>query len=161
MNTEAEQQKPAEPSAAVTVDYVFSHMAATYGDAWDRSLGKAPLQDVKTVWGDALTDFLHSKDARRAIAWGLKNLPDFVPNSRQFRTLCKSAPSKKPEVIALPAPNPEVARRVVEGLRTPKAAKVDSLEWARLRKARMDSGDKTSPTVRAMVLGALGLLEAP
>jgi hypothetical protein len=148
-------------SAAEAVDYVFDQMLANYGAAWEKSMGKAPIADVKTAWGHSLSDFLHSDDAKRAIVWAVQNLPDFVPNPRQFRSLCKTAPSKNDEVIALPAPNPEVVRRVVEGLRsTPKAQKVDSLEWARLRKARMDAGEKTSPTVRAMVLNALGLLEA-
>lgn len=157
MSAEFEQPEAAAPTAAVTVDYVFSKMAATYGAAWDRSLGNAPIQDVKTVWGDALSDFMHSQDARRAISWALKNLPDAVPNSRQFRTLCRNAPSK--QVLALPAAvtvNPEIAARVIEGLKSQPVGRVDHKSWAHRIIQRIKDGEKVSPTVAQMAKNAIG-----
>lgn len=119
-------------NASAAVDHVFSVMGATYGAAWDRSLGTAPISDVKTIWGDALSDFMHSDDAKRAIVWGLKNLPDTVPNARQFRSLCRNAPSKKPEMLPAPAVNPEIAARVLGGLKAQGVQKTDWKQWARV-----------------------------
>ena len=144
--------------AAATVDYVFSILAATYGAAWDRALGTAPIQDVKTVWGDALSEFTHSKDARSAIAWALKNLPDTAPNSRQFRTLCRNAPRKV--VVSLPAPvvvNPEIAAKVLQGLSAAPATKGDRKDRFRRILADVAAGIKRSPTVIQMAKDGLGV----
>jgi len=117
-------------NAAAAVDHVFTVMGATYGAAWDRSLGTAPISDVKTAWGEALTDFMHSDDAKRAIVWGLKNLPDTVPNARQFRSLCRNAPSKTPVMLPAPTVNPEIASKVLEGLKAAPMVRVDHKAWA-------------------------------
>jgi hypothetical protein len=137
-------------SAALAVDHIFNVMGATYGAAWDRSLGTAPIQDVKTAWGDALADFMHSDDAKRAIVWGLKNLPDTVPNSRQFRSLCRNAPSKAPVMLPAPAVNPEIAAKVLGGLKASTLPKVDHKAWAHRIITRHEAGQKISPTVLQM-----------
>jgi hypothetical protein len=134
-------------NSAAAVDHVFQVMGATYGAAWDRSLGQAPIGDVKTMWGDALADFMHSDDAKRAILWGLKNLPDTVPNSRQFRSLCRNAPSKAPVMLPAPAVNPEIAAKVLGGLKASTLPKVDHKAWAHRIIARHEAGQKISPTV--------------
>ena len=36
--------------AVEAIDRLFQRLAATYGAAWDRSLGQAPIADVKTAW---------------------------------------------------------------------------------------------------------------
>lgn len=154
----AEMHGESEPSAAVTVDFVFKVLGATYGAAWDRSLGTAPIQDVKTVWGDALSDFVQTKELRRCIAWALKNLPDTAPNARQFRSLCRNAPREP--VIALPAPvvvNPEIAARVLDGLRGGAPEPAHRLDWARKILADVAAGMKRSPTVVKMAKDALGV----
>jgi hypothetical protein len=137
-------------NSAAAVDHVFQVMGATYGAAWDRSLGQAPIGDVKTMWGDALADFMHSDDAKRAILWGLKNLPDTVPNSRQFRSLCRNAPSKAPVMLPAPAVNPEIAAKVLGGLKASTLPKVDHKAWAHRIIARHEAGQKISPTVVQM-----------
>lgn len=139
-------------NATAAVDHVFSVMGATYGSAWDRSLGTAPISDVKTIWGDALSDFMHSDDAKRAIVWGLKNLPDTVPNARQFRSLCRNAPSKAPVMIPAPAVNPEIAARVLGGLKSQSTQKTDWKQWARVIMANPKG---RTPTVVAMAKEAL------
>lgn len=145
-------------NAAEAVDHVFKVMGATYGAAWDRSLGNAPIQDVKTAWGYALSDFMHSQDAKRAIMWGLKNLPDFVPNARQFRSLCQRAPSKEPVMLPAPVVNPEIAHKVLEGLLKAKPVpKADGREWARRLLSDVDAGVKKSATSIKMAKTALAI----
>lgn len=140
-------------NAAAAVDHVFGVMGATYGASWDRSLGTAPISDVKTIWGDALSDFLHTDDAKRAIVWGLKNLPDTVPNPRQFRSLCRTAPSKAPVMLPSPAVNPEIAARVLGGLKASTVEKVDRLAWA---KKILANPEGRTPTVVQMAKNAMG-----
>ncbi len=144
-------------NAAAAVDHVFSVMGANYGAAWDRSLGTAPISDVKTAWGEALTDFMHSDDAKRAIVWGLKNLPDTVPNARQFRSLCRNAPSKTPVMLPAPTVNPEIAARVIDGLRaqTVWGRSIDHKAWAHVILADHKAGMKKSPAVVQMAKQAL------
>lgn len=143
-------------SAAAAVDHVFNVMGATYGAAWDRSMGTAPIADVKTAWGEALNDFMHSDDAKKAILWGLKNLPDMVPNARQFRSLCRNAPSKAPVMLPAPTVNPEIAAKVLEGLKANTVGRVDHKAWARKILDDVDAGVKRSPTVIQMAKNAIG-----
>ena len=142
-------------NAAAAVDHVFSVMGATYGAAWDRSLGTAPISDVKTVWGDALADFMHTDDAKRAIVWALKNLPDTVPNSRQFRSLCRQAPSKAPVMLPAPTVNPEIAAKVLEGLKAAPVERIDHKAWAKRILRDVQGGLHRSPTVVQMARNAL------
>lgn len=142
-------------SAAAAVDHVFNVMGATYGAAWDRSMGTAPIADVKTAWGEALNDFMHSDDAKKAILWGLKNLPDTVPNARQFRSLCRNAPSKAPVMLPAPTVNPEIAAKVLEGLKANAVGRVDHKAWARKILEDVAAGVKKSPTVVQMAKNAL------
>lgn len=143
-------------NSAAAVDHVFQVMGATYGAAWDRSLGQAPIGDVKTMWGDALADFMHNDDAKRAIVWALKNLPDTVPNSRQFRSLCRQAPAKVVPMLPAPVVNPEIAAKVLGGLKASALPKVDHKAWAHRIIERAKSGAKVSPTVLQMASNAIG-----
>ena len=143
--------------SAAAVDHAFQVMGATYGAAWDRSLGQAPIGDVKTMWGDALADFMHNDDAKRAIVWALKNLPDTVPNSRQFRSLCRQAPAKVVPMLPAPVVNPEIAAKVLGGLKSATLPKVDHKAWAHRIIERAKSGAKVSPTVLQMASNAIGV----
>lgn len=143
-------------NSAAAVDHVFSVMGATYGAAWDRSLGTAPISDVKTVWGDALADFMHSDDAKRAIVWGLKNLPDTVPNSRQFRSLCRNAPAKAPVMLPAPTVNPEIAAKVLGGLKAKPGVRFDHKAWAPRILEQVAAGVKKSPMVVRFAREAMG-----
>ena len=139
-------------SAAAAVDHVFSVMGATYGASWERSLGNSPINDVKTVWGDALSDFLHTDNAKKCILWALKNLPDTVPNSRQFRSLCRTAPSDEPLMLPMPAVNPDIAAKVLSGLKAAPHARVDQKAWAKVILANPKG---RTPTVVKMAQEAL------
>ena len=141
--------------SASAVDDVFAVLGATYGASWDRSLGTAPIADVKTVWGEALDDFCHSDDAKRAILWALKNLPDDVPNARKFRTLCRQAPSREAPALPLPKVNPEIAAKVIGGLKAsnPTTGRMDPRAWA---KAILANPQGRTPTVIQMAKRAVG-----
>ena len=140
---------------SAAVEHVFSVMGATYGAAWDRSLGTAPMNDVKTIWADALSDFTHSDDAKRAIIWGLKNLPDTVPNPRQFRTLCRQAPARATPLLPSPTVNPEIAAKVLGGLKSSTTIKFDHKAWAKEILRDVQAGLKRNQTSVAMARAAL------
>ncbi len=142
------------------VDYVFSHLAAAYGAAWDRSLGTAPIADVKSFWADRLSDFTHSENAKRSILWALKNLPERVPNAIEFHKLCRAAPA--PEVLQLPEPKADPERVKAElaklgTLRTAPSVRTDGRAWAHAILADVAAGARRSPTVVAMARLGAGL----
>ena len=143
-------------NAAAAVNHVFAVMGATYGAAWDRSIGTAPIADVKTVWGDALSDFTHTDDAKRAIVWGLKNLPDTVPNARQFRTLCRQAPAKAQVMLPSPKADPVIVKKVVEGIKKPSSNPHGMKAWAYQLRAMEAGGYKLSRYQKMSVNAAIG-----
>lgn len=143
------------------IDRLFERLAATYGAAWDRSLGATPVCDVKTVWAHELAGY---GDRLADVAWALENLPERCPNVIEFRNLCRRAPA--PEVPRLPEPKADPERVRAEfaklaDLRDSMAATAKSgvrnVEWAHRILARRDAGEKISPTVLAMAKGALRL----
>nr|WP_315471739.1 hypothetical protein [uncultured Rhodoferax sp.] len=144
-------------SSAAAVDHVFSALLLAYGPAFTRSLGDAPEKEIKTFWGYQLSDFTHSLEAKRAIVWALQNLPPKVPNAIEFKLLCRNAPSK--QVLALPAVvtvNPEIAAKVLEGLKSHPVAKIDHKAWAHRILADVKAGMKRSPAVVQMAKNAIG-----
>ena len=134
------------------IDRLFKRLAATYGARWDVSLGQAPIADVKTVWGHELSAFANSL---HRIAWALENLPERCPNAIEFRNLCRQAPS--PEALALPLPkaNPEIAAKVIDGLKASntKTGRMDPRAWA---KAILANPKGRTPTVIKMAKSAVG-----
>ena len=113
------------------VDRLFQRLAATYGANWDRSLGIAPIADVKTVWAHELSNF---GDRLTAIAWALENLPTRCPNVIEFRNLCRLAPMPEAQRLPEPKADPERVREELAKLaplmRRP-AAQIDGRDWAR------------------------------
>ena len=144
-----------------SVDYVFKVLAAAYGAAWDRSLGTAPMADVKTIWASALDGFTQSVQARKAISWALNNLPDRCPNAMEFRRLCHQAPA--PQALRLPEPqaNPERMRselaKLAPLLEQAKATAAihDNKAWARRIVARHQAGDKVARCTLGLAQDAL------
>jgi len=143
------------------VDYVFRTLAATYGAEWDRSLGTAPIGDVKSVWADALDGYTHSDSAKRAILWALKNLPERAPNVRQFVALCRLAPS--PDLPRLPEPKADPERVKTELAKLGDLRKVatvsahDPKAWARRILDRHSHGTMINRSTLQMARDALGV----
>ena len=130
------------------VEYVFKRLAATYGAAWDRSLGQAPIADVVTVWEYQLQQFTQSTAAKKMIIWALQNLPDRCPNVIEFKTLCGRAPMV--QAAALPAPKADPARVAEElakmaHLKAMATPPIESKAWAKALKACYDAGERLNP----------------
>ena len=119
------------------IEKLFKRLANTYTAAWERSLGQAPIADVKTVWAHELAGFLQSREAMHAIAWALDNLPEKCPNPIEFKNLCRRAPAL--EVPKLPEPKADAERVAAELAKlAPIAAQIgqqvetkDCKAWAR------------------------------
>ena len=140
------------------VDRIFSRLMATYGAAWDRSLGAAPIGDVKSAWAHELAGFASRLDA---LAWALENLPERVPNVIEFRNLARMAPT--PDAPRLPEPKADPARvaaelaKLVDVRAGASASPVDHKAWAKRIMARHDDGERLNPTTLRFAREALGL----
>lgn len=145
------------------VDRIFSRLSATYGAAWDRAMGSAPLDDVKAAWAHELSGFA----ARlQDVAWALEHLPERCPNVIEFRNLCRQAPA--PELPRLESPKADPARvaeamqklaplRVQQG-----AACTANKDWAHRILARAEAGERITPYSLMSARMALGLpVKAP
>jgi hypothetical protein len=130
------------------IDRLFTRLGATYGAQWDKSLGNAPVSEVKTLWAHELAPFATSL---HRVAWALENLPARCPNVIEFKQLCRQAPA--PDVPALPEPkaDPERLKRELSKLGEVKAklksdSKVDHKAWAKRIIARYTAGERINPT---------------
>lgn len=129
--------------SAKAVDHVFAVLAATYGAAWDRSLGAAPIGDTKTAWAFHMGNFTHSQTAKRRILWALKNPQDRVPSAIDFRNLCRAAPSasEMPELLPL-AQDPSIVAVIVSGIKAKAPGESGPKQWAHHLKARHARGEQ-------------------
>lgn len=141
------------------LDRLFERLTATYGAAWDRSLGAVPLSDAKSVWGDILQNFGSRLDD---IAWALDSLPERPPNAIEFRNLCRRAPA--PDVPRLPEPKADPARvaaelRKLAPIRRAAASggEHDGKAWARRLIARHEAGEGLRPIALRFAREALKL----
>jgi hypothetical protein len=143
-------------SASAAVDHVFAVLAATYGAAWTKSLGTAPISMTKTVWAYQLSHFTHSQVSKRRIVWALQNPLDSVPDAVKFRNLCRSAPSAEKEVFALPAPtNSAIVTEIVSKLKDGAVA-CGMKDWAHRLKKRHDAGEPLNMNQIRCYKAALG-----
>lgn len=125
------------------IERIFERLAATYGAAWDRSLGSAPLSDIKTAWSHELGGFENRLDD---IAWAFDNLPDKCPNVIEFKKLCRLAPEKETPRLEAPKADPERLRDELAKLGhiTAKPRPSDK-DWARAIINRHEAGEKIRP----------------
>jgi len=145
------------------IDRLFERLAATYGAAWDRSLGTAPISDVKAAWAHELAGF---DDKLGLLAWALENLPERCPNVVEFRNLARRAPA--PELPRLPEPKADPERvaaelaklaPIVATVRAP-VEPVDHKAWAKRLIARHTAGERLNPTTLRFAKEALGMATA-
>lgn len=146
------------PIKLAPVERIFKRLAATYGAAWDRSLGQTPIEDVMTAWDYELSGFLQSKVAMNAIAWALENLPETCPNVMQFKAICRRAPATM--LPALPEPSADAARVAAElaklgHLREPITTGPKA--WAHALQQRHERGEKLKSNQVRCYRNAIGL----
>lgn len=143
------------------VEYVLQRLAATYGAEWDRAIGRAPINDVKSVWLNAIGGFTQSNDAKRAIMWALDNLPERAPNAIQFRNLCLKAPAIEQKRLAPPPADPAIVADALAKISAMTAKKpaqgYDHKAWAKRIMQRVTDGELVNPTSARMAREALRL----
>jgi len=137
------------------IDRLFERLSLTYGNAWDNSIGTAPLNEIKSFWMNQLAGFLQSKESMMAISWALNHLPERPPNLVQFKNLCYQAPAvEKPQLPSPPA-DPERVKQELAKLAGMNKSKSDPKDWARKILGDYAAGVKKSPTVLKMARDAL------
>lgn len=139
------------------IDSLFAGLAAAYGVAWERSLGDAPIDEVKAAW----VSNLKGLDAKQ-LRYGAEHLPPKPPNVFEFRAICKSAPMPPTPQLPRPVPTQEKLNsfgdwkaRMVDALR--ENAKQDPKEWARRLQERHQKGEKLTPWQIQCYQEALGM----
>ena len=127
------ETRPVKPSSVELVERVFSRLAATYCAEWVRSIAGVPISDVKTAWAHELSGFLATREAMRAVAWALENLPEKVPNAITFRNLCRQAPAAPVALLDGPRADPAHVAAELAKLAPARAAQepVRPKDWAR------------------------------
>lgn len=140
------------------VDRLFVRLTTTYGAGFTRLYAGQDVAAVKTAWAHELAGF-GSKAGLMALAWALENLPEQAPNVIQFRNLARQAPA--PEAPRLPEPQADPARLRAELARLQPlrdaaagATTFNHRAWIGRVLARVDAGERVSPTVHRMALDA-------
>jgi hypothetical protein len=139
------------------IDRLFQRLSATYGAAWDRSLGETPLSDIKTIWAHELSAF---EGSLHRVAWALENLPERCPNVIEFRNLCRNAPSPVVEMrLDTPKADPQRVAQELAKLSTMKNATTESAydprSWAKAILRNHKGGIKQNPTALQMAKDAV------
>ena len=138
------------------IDRLFERLSMTYGNAWDNSLGSAPLNEIKSFWMHELAGFLKSKEAMMSISYALDHLPERPPNLVQFKNLCMQAPIVKPLALPEPAADPERVKQELAKLAPLRMGPgVDPKEWAHRILAEYAAGRKKPVAVVQMARDAL------
>lgn len=131
------------------IDRLFERLNAVYGASWDRSMGTAPLSNVKTTWSDYLSGFDVDD-----ISYALDKLTEKVPSVLVFRDLCRSAPKKEMPRLEAPKMDPlRMAEEIAKQVKVKEAMqkhRYNPKEWAPKIIARHQAGEKISPAVLKM-----------
>jgi hypothetical protein len=132
------------------VDAIFDKLTLVYGQSFLRRWADIDLNAVKSDWAHELSGFQHHP---KAIAYALENLPvDSPPTVLQFKFLARRAPPD--ELPRLEAPKADPGRIAAELAKLAPVLKKPSArpntDWADRIQARVDAGEKVSPTVRRM-----------
>lgn len=122
-----------------SIQKLFDTLGATYGAAWDRSLGITPVEQVQAEWGKRLMGFSVAD-----IRYALDHLPSKPPNIFEFRDLCRASPKKEVLQLEQPKANPERVAQLAQQLRSTFGAEAqkDPKAWARKLHQRHQSGEK-------------------
>jgi hypothetical protein len=139
------------------IDRLFERLSMTYGNAWDNSLGSAPLNEIKSFWLNELSGFLQSKESMMAISWALNHLPERPPNLVQFKNLCYQAPPIDKPQLPAPVADPARVSNELAKLATLRIGdqQADPKDWARKILGDYVAGAKKSPAVVEMAREAL------
>lgn len=125
------------------LEAIFQRMPAIYGASWDRMLGSAPINDIKTAWAHELAGF---DNRLEDIAWAFEHLPEKCPNLIEFRNLCRQAPRVEAPQLEAPRADPERLKEELKklGQITSKPRPSDK-DWARAIINRANAGERVTP----------------
>lgn len=134
------------------VDKIFKKLTLNYGVEFLNRYKGQDMADIKTDWCDQLQGYEKSPEA---ISFALENLPDKPPTAQIFKALCRQAPSREAPALPMPKVNPEIAARVIDGLKAsnPTTGRYDPRAWA---KAILENPAGRTPTVIQMAKRAVG-----
>jgi hypothetical protein len=134
------------------VDRIFDKLVLTYGQAFLARWRDIDMNSVKSDWMHELSGF---ENHPSAIAHALSNLPEKPPSIVEFKNLCRQAPSLEAPALPLPKVNPEIAAKVIDGLKASntKTGRMDPRAWA---KAILANPKGRTPTVIKMAKSAVG-----
>lgn len=135
-----------------SIQKLFDTLGASYGAAWDRSLGVTPIEQVQAEWDRRLLGFTVA-DVRHA----LDNLPSRPPNVFEFRELCRAAPRKAAPQLEQQKADPQRVAQFAEQMRSAfdKPAR-DPKQWAREILDQHQAGKKVRPITLKFAREALG-----
>jgi hypothetical protein len=137
------------------IDRLFERLSLTYGNAWDNSIGTAPLNEIKSFWMNQLSGFMQSKESMMSISWALNHLPERPPNLVQFKNLCYQAPAVERPQLPSPPADPERVKQEFAKLGAMNKSKSDPKDWARKILGDYAAGVKKTPAVLKMARDAL------
>jgi hypothetical protein len=139
------------------IDRLFERLSMSYGNAWDNSIGTAPLNEIKSFWMHELSGFMKSKESMMAISWALNHLPERPPNLVQFKNLCYQAPAVEIPQLSAPPADPARVSKELAKLATLRIGEqqVDPKNWARKILGDYAAGIKKSQASIEMARNAL------
>ena len=133
------------------VDKIFKKLTLNYGVEFLNRYKGQEMPDVKTDWCDQLQGYENSPEA---ISFALENLPDKPPTAQIFKALCRQAPSREAPALPMPKANPEIAAKVIGGLKASnQTSRHDPRAWAH---AILANPAGRTPTVIQMAKNAVG-----
>jgi hypothetical protein len=139
------------------VERIFTKLVLVYGQAFLVRWRDIDIAMVKTDWTHELSGFDRTP---HRIAFALANLPEKPPSVIEFKALCRSAPALPAPALEAPPANPERMAQELAKL-APMLAEtpgpVDDKAWARKILARVQAGERVTPTVLQMALRGLGM----
>ena len=141
-----------QPLSLPWVEKIFKKLTLVYGrDFMSRWEGQE-INDVIDDWAHELSGFDKWPEA---IGWALQNLPAGKPPTvLEFRAICHRAP--KTERKALPEPVADKSRveQELQKLAKPVPKVNVYTDWIARGLARLERGEKVSPSVAKIILDA-------
>jgi hypothetical protein len=143
------------------VERLFARLSAKYGRAFIAKYEGVDAAAVRADWARELRGYNDPRGGE-IIAWALDHLPESVPNSIQFRNLCRQASINRHEALPAPQGKPLTEeqgaklRTTIAAFGAPKAVG-KNLEWADRIMQRVQEGRSPSVCARQMAMHALGL----
>ncbi len=139
------------------VEKIFKKLTLTYGRDFTDRWHEDDLEDVKADWAHELRFFQQSP---ASIAYGLEHcITGKPPTVQDFKAACYRKP-EQPTMLPSPTVNPEIAAKVLGGLKQAPVQQNGMKDWAYRLKARHAAGEKLNRNQIIYYRQALGEISA-